>query len=257
MEAVIAVLAFVLGLAAGAGALVTQRSQSGSKGDRIEITVPAPHSGQQVPLAPPPLRYSVTASLPGATASPPYSPDFVDLERFNALIGDAAELGWVGQPLRDMGQLFIKSVILDDDTTLAVETVKVPGFIGVSNAATVTAPDGQTVSGHDDVAQVLARDGLLVCTFQWHKERYGIPIDTRTALDTGVFQEAFLKNEAHHVGTLVPAQRPNADGVWVPSYAAHNEPGSYHEGMYGDDGFVAVAQRLLFPEFMDQAEARG
>ncbi|MGB3616379.1 MAG: peptidoglycan-binding domain-containing protein [Elainellaceae cyanobacterium] len=187
----------------------------------------------------------------------PYPPNAVDVERFNTLIGDAGELNWVGQPLTAIEDLFVKSVILDDETTLTVETVRVPGFIGISDAPTVLAPDGNEVSGHRDVADVLARDGLLVCTFQWHKERFGVPLDTRQPMGIDLFQEAFIKNEAHHAGALVPAQQPDKSGAWVETFAAHNEPGSYHNGMYGDDGFVAVAQRLVFPDFFSRQQARG
>ena len=206
------------------------------------------------------MTYHTLASATDAvdpTQIQPHPPGLIDVERFNTLIGDAGELNWVGHPLTDIEDLFVKSVILDDETTLAVETIRVPGFIGISDAPTVQAPDGSEVSGHGEVVETLARDGLLICTFQWHKERHGIPLDTRQPMGIDLFQEAFIKNEAHHAGALVPAQRPNKSGDWVASFAAHNEPGSYHNGMYGDDGFVAVAQRLVFPDFFSRRQARG
>ncbi|MEM9447616.1 MAG: peptidoglycan-binding domain-containing protein [Cyanobacteria bacterium P01_E01_bin.6] len=186
-----------------------------------------------------------------------YSPDFIDLERFNALLGDAAELKWVGKPVDDINQLFVKQVILDDTTTIAAETLQVPGFVGIADQETVVDAEGNTVSAHADVAQLLERDGLLIVTFQWNKERYGIPLDTRQPMSKDLFQEAFAKNEAHHAGAIVPASRLSAEGELIPSFGAHNEPGSYHEGLYGDDGFVAVAQRLVFPDFVTREQARG
>ena len=184
-------------------------------------------------------------------------PDHIDLDRFNALLGDAPVLKWVGKPLDDIKRLFIKQVILDDDTTIDVETLKVPGFIPISDAITVTGPSGQTVPAHSEAAKILQRDGLLICTYQWHKERYGVPLDTRQPMDQDLLQEAFIKNEAHHAGAIVPARRQDTNGNWIKSYAAHNEPGSYHAGMYGDDGFIAVAQRLVFPDFVTHQQARG
>lgn len=188
---------------------------------------------------------------------PLHPPDRIDLERFNALLGDAAELKWVGQPLTDIRDLFVKQVILDDETTLPIETLHVPGFIGISDDMSVTDAEGRTVSGHADIAKVLERDGLLICTFQWHKERYGIPLDTRQPMEQELFQEAFAKNEAHHAGAIVPARRWDDQGAEIPSFGAHNEPGSYHDGLFGQDGFVAVAQRLVFPDFVTREQARG
>lgn len=204
--------------------------------------------------------YATTASAPGSDRTstvPIYPPEYVDVERFNILPGDAAVLNWVGNPLPDINQLFVKQVILDDDTTLLVSTVNNPGFIGIADELEVVAPDGLPVSGHEDVAKVLERDGLLICTFQWNKERYGVPIDTRQPLEVSLFQESFIKNEAHHVGAIVPATRFDGEGNLMQSFAFHNEPSSYHKGMYGDDGFVAVAQRLVFPEFVTSDQARG
>ncbi|NJL38460.1 MAG: hypothetical protein HC899_18245 [Leptolyngbyaceae cyanobacterium SM1_4_3] len=43
----------------------------------------------------------------------------------------------------------------------------------------------------------------------------------------------------------------------IQSYATYNEPDSYHGGLYGSDGYVAVAQRLVFPEFVTPQQARG
>ncbi|MEB3213411.1 MAG: peptidoglycan-binding domain-containing protein [Leptolyngbyaceae bacterium] len=186
-----------------------------------------------------------------------YSPEYIDVERFNALLGDAAELKWVGKPLTDITKLFVKEVILDDETTIYPETLKVPGFVGIADDETVTDAEGKSVSAHADVAQLLERDGLLVVTFQWDKERYGIPLDTRQPMEKELFQEAFAKNEAHHAGALVPATRLGDNDEPIPSFAAHNEPGNYHEGMYGDDGFVTAAQRLVFPDFVSREQARG
>jgi hypothetical protein len=206
------------------------------------------------------VRYTTIPSAASWTADKDialYPPEFIDLERFNSRLGDAAELNWVGKPLTDITKLFVKEVILDDETTIYPETLKVPGFVGIADAETVTDAEGNTVSGHADAAQLLERDGLLIITFQWDKERYGTPLDTRQPMDKSLFQEAVAKNEAHHAGALVPATRLSPDGDPIPSFGAHNEPGSYHDGMYGDDGFVAVAQRLVFPDFVTREQARG
>ena len=206
------------------------------------------------------IRYTTLASAPSWSADRQFHltpPEQVDLERFNALLGDAHVLKWVGRPLKDIRRLFIKQVILDDDTTIDVETLKVPGFIPISDAIQVTGPNGHLVPAHTHAAEILERDGLLICTFQWHKERYGVSLDTRQAMEKDLFQEAFVKNEAHHAGAIVPARRKDQAGNWMASYGAHNEPGNYHAGLYGDDGFVAVAQRLVFPDFVTPQQARG
>jgi hypothetical protein len=51
--------------------------------------------------------------------------------------------------------------------------------------------------------------------------------------------------------------RFDAAGNLIPSYATFNEPNTYHEGMYGKDGYVAVTQRLVFPEFVTPRQARS
>lgn len=206
------------------------------------------------------LRYTTLASAPSWTADRRFHltpPEYIDLERFNALLGDAHVLKWVGKPLEDIRRLFIKQVVLDNTTIIEVETLKIPGFIPISDGLTVTDPSGQPVPAHPHAAEILERDGLLICTFQWHKERYGVPLDTRQPMEQELFQEAFVKNEAHHAGAIVPAQRKDSEGNWMASYGAHNEPGNYHAGLYGDDGFVAVAQRLVFPDFVSRQQARG
>jgi hypothetical protein len=206
------------------------------------------------------IRYTTLASSSSSSADRQFQltpGECIDLERFNALLGDAHVLKWVGQPVDDIRRLFFKQVILDDETTIDVETLKVPGFIPISDAVTVTAANGQSVPAHTHAADILKRDGLLICTFQWHKERYGVPLDTRQPMEKELFQEAFVKNEAHHAGAIVPARRQDASGNWMDSYGAHNEPGNYHAGLYGDDGFVAAAQRLVFADFVSREQARG
>ena len=212
------------------------------------------------PPAVSPIAYTTLASAPSFDPSTPialYQPEDIDVERFNTLLGDAHELKWIGKPLSDINDLFIKQVILDDEVTEAIATLKVPGFIGVADAEQLPDPSGQQVSGHEHMAKILERDGLLICTFQWDKERYGQPYDTRQPLPEELFKEGFAKNEAHHAGAFVPAQRISDDNSLTLSFAAHNEPGSYHEGMYGDEGFVTAAQRLVFPDFMTREQARG
>lgn len=210
-----------------------------------------------------PLSMVQYTTIPSASSWTPekdialYPPEFIDIERFNALLGDAAVLNWVGKPLTDIRQLFVKQVILDNETTITPETLKVPGFVGIADPETVNDAEGTTVSAHADVARLLERDGLLIVTFQWDKERYGTPFDTQQPMSKDLLQEAFAKNEAHHAGAIVPATRLSPDGEPTPSFGAHNEPGSYHDGMYGDDGFVTVAQRLVFPDFVIREQARG
>jgi len=201
-----------------------------------------------------------TPASPDSEAAAPFAPvsvplrsaDEIDLQKFNQLVGD-----WAGKPVDDLKRLFIKQVILDDETTVDSETIKVPGFIGITDDLQVQNANGQTVSGHEDIAKFLERDGLYVCTYQWHKERYGVPLDLRQPLEQDIFTEAFIKNEGHHSGAVVPAQRKDQNGNLIQSYATYNEPDSYHGGMYGRDGYVAVAQRLVFPEFVTPKQARG
>ncbi|MCL6436031.1 MAG: hypothetical protein K6T90_17825 [Leptolyngbyaceae cyanobacterium HOT.MB2.61] len=193
-----------------------------------------------------------TTPANGATGLPLHPPTNIDLRRFNELVGD-----WVGKPVDDMSKLFVKKVILDDQTAIDVETIKVPGFIGITDALTVIDASGKQVSGHEDIAKWLGRDGLYICTFQWHKERYGEPIDTRRPMEDTIFIEAFMKNEGHHSGAIVPAKRFGQPGRLIDSFGTFNEPNDYHRGMYGKDGYVAVAQRLVFPNFVTPVQARG
>ncbi len=209
----------------------------------------------------------MTAQEIKATPSVPLrSAEEIDLASFNALKGPDDKQG---KPVKDMRRLFYKQVILDDETIFNVETIKVPGFIGISNDLEVTDPHGKTVLGHEDVAKFLERDGLLICTYQYNKDQYGTPIDLRwpwTPDDSWLFMETFMKNEGHHAGAIVPAQRINGDNQQINSYATFNEPDAYHNGMFGHgdpalgtspDGFIAVAQRLVFDEFVTQEQARG
>jgi hypothetical protein len=181
------------------------------------------------------------------------SPESVDLDVFNALKSpDNKE----GNPVKDMRRLFYKQVILDDETIFNVETIKVPGFIGIADAEWVPGPEGKEVSGHEDIVKFLDAYGLLVCTFTYHKDRYGRVLDLRwPSKDAPQFDvmEIFLKNEGHHSGVFVPAN-------WFGSQKAFgslNEPDSYHGGLFGNNGFMPVAQRLVFPEFVTKEQARG
>lgn len=213
-----------------------------------ETTRPATQTPTSAPVQP-----TERETTPTRQSSVPLrSPADIDLPKFNALVGD-----WAGKPVEDMKRLFVKQVVLDGATTLDVETVKVPGYIGISDALQVTNPQGKKVSGHEDIAKFLDRDGLYICTYQWHKERYGVPLDTRQALAPDLFTEAFIKNEGHHSGAIVPAQRIDSAGKLIDSFGTFNEPDDYHRGMYGKDGYVAVAQKLTFPEFVTAKQARG
>jgi hypothetical protein len=216
---------------------------------------PAPSPQPDSPANPPsaPASPDSEAAAPHATVSAPLrSAAEIDLHKFNQLVGD-----WAGKPVDDLRRLFIKQVILDDETTVDSETIKVPGFIGITDELEVQNADGQMVPGHDDIAKFLERDGLHICTYQWHKERYGVTLDLRQPLEKEIFTEAFIKNEGHHSGAVVPAQRKDQNGNLISSYATYNEPDSYHGGLYGRDGYVAVSQRLVFPEFVTPQQARG
>ncbi|MBD2067831.1 hypothetical protein H6F93_09905 [Leptolyngbya sp. FACHB-671] len=214
---------------------------------------PPPQTGSSADNPSVPASPDSEVAAPHTTASVPLrSAAEIDLQKFNQLVGD-----WAGKPVDDLKRLFTKQVILDDQTTVNSETIKVPGFIGITDDLQVQNANGQTVSGHEDIAKFLDRDGLYICTYQWHKERYGVPLDLRQPLAQDIFTEAFIKNEGHHSGAVVPAQRKDSSGNLTKSYATYNEPDSYHGGLYGSDGYVAVAQRLVFPEFVTPKQARG
>jgi hypothetical protein len=199
-----------------------------------------------------------SASVPSsALAGLLRTPESINLNAFNALPGDDYIDSRIRKPLKDIRQLFVKQVILDNETTLSVETIKVPGFIGISDKISLVDSQGKTVSGHADIVKFLARDRLLICTYQWHKERHGVPLDLRQPLDATLFKEAFIKNEGHHAGALVPAKRLDQNRALMDSFASLNSPNDYHNGMYGKDGFTAVAQRLAFPSFVSPQQATG
>jgi hypothetical protein len=229
--------------------------------------VPAPAPVSPRPTSPVLSNTSVDSNpVPGTPAArvvantisalPLRSPRVVDLARFNQLYGDKLSSDFNIKPIDDMKRLFVKQVITEDGTNLDVETIKVPGFIGISDAEQVTDPQGKQVSGHADIVEFLKRDGLLICTYQWNKDRYGVPFDLRQPMHKELFLEGFIKNEGHHSGAIVPAVRLDQNKE-IPSYATFNEPDDYHRGMYGKDGYVAVAQRLVFPEFVTAQQARG
>lgn len=213
---------------------------------------PAPTAPTATPVAPTPAPVPPSGGpAPGSTELPLRSPDAIDLSRFNALTGD-----WAGKPVENIRNLFVKPVILQDGSQINVETLKVPGFIGISDAPTVSDPEGKQVSGHASIVKFLEAYGLLICTYQWNKERYGTPFDLRQPIPPELFTEGFIKNEGHHSGAIVPAMR-SQNGQLTPSFGTFNEPDDYHRGMYGKDGFVAVAQRLVFPDFVTPTQARG
>jgi hypothetical protein len=181
------------------------------------------------------------------------SPEEVDLDIFNVIKGldDKGSL-----PIKDIKRLFHKMIVVDDETLLNAETIKVPGFIGISDQPQLLDPQGNTVSGYEDVLKFLDKYGLLVCTYQYNKDRYGRVIDLRwppNEQEQYDLMEIFIKNEGHHSGAIIPAQTFTGE----KTFASFNEPDMYHEGMYGSDGFVAVAQRLVFPEFVTPEQSRG
>ncbi len=190
-----------------------------------------------------------------ADSLPLRSPEDVDLSVFNSPIYKGPDdKGSV--PVRDIKRLFQKRIVVDDQTLLSVETIKVPGFIGISDEEQVIDPQQNTVSGYEDIIKFLDRYGLLICTYQYHKDRYGQVIDLSSPPrqeEQGDLMEIFIKNEGHHSGAIVPAERFGG----VKAFASFNEPDDYHEGLFGNNGFVAVAQRLVFPKFITQQQARG
>ncbi|MGK7947617.1 MAG: hypothetical protein AB4368_02100 [Xenococcaceae cyanobacterium] len=160
-----------------------------------------------------------------------------------------------GRPVKDMKRLFHKEVIVNDETLISTETIKIPGFIGIANDVEVKDSQEKIVSGHDDIIQFLDRDGLLICTYQYNKDRYGQVIDLRyppNEIEKFELMEAFIKNEGSHTGAIVPAISNGKK-----AFASFDEPDAYHGGLYGEEGSIAVAQRLLFPDFVSKEQARG
>ncbi len=188
------------------------------------------------------------------TGLPLHPAEDVDLETFNSIQGpDYKE----GKPVKDMKRLFHKQVIVDDETLLDMQTIKVPGFIGIADEEIVTNSQGETVSGHEDIVEFLEQYGLLICTYQYNKDRYGKVIDLRWSpqsnYEINQLMEVFIKNEGHHSGAIVPAIREGEK----KAFATLNEPDTYHNGLYGENGFIAVAQNLVFPEFVTEQQQKG
>lgn len=182
---------------------------------------------------------------------PLHSPDDVDLKIFNAIKSPDYQ---GGKAIKDMWRFFHKQIILDDETIVSVETIKVPGFIGIADASEISDPDNKIVSGSKDIIQFLDKYGLLICTYVYHKDCYGRIIDLRWQLgenEQDILMETFVKNGGHHAGAIVPAMRDEK------SFASLNEPDNYHDGMYGHPGFVAIPQALIFPDFVTPQQARG
>jgi hypothetical protein len=185
---------------------------------------------------------------------PLHPPKDVDLKVFNSIQSPDYKQG---KPIEDMKRLFNKQVIVDNETLLDIETIKVPGFIGIADEENVINPQGINVSGHKDIVQFLEQYGLLICTYVYNKDRYGKEIDLRRSpqsySEINDLLEIFIKNEGHHSGVIVPAIRE--DGK--KAFASFNEPDTYHKGLYGKKGFVGVAQNLIFPEFVTPQQQKG
>ncbi len=197
---------------------------------------------------------STNNNVPSNAGLPLNFPQDVDLAFFNSLQSPDYKQG---KPIEDMKRLFYKQVIVENETFIDTETIKVPGFIGIADEELITNFEEKTVSGHEDIAQFLDQYGLLVCTYQYNKDRYGKEIDLRrspqSASEINDLMEIFIKNEGHHSGAIVPAIREGE----TKAFASFNEPDSYHRGLYGQSGFVAVAQNLVFPDFVTQQQQRG
>jgi len=188
------------------------------------------------------------------TGLPLHPAEDVDLEIFNSIQGpDYKE----GKPIKDLKRLFNKQVIVDDETILNIETIKTPGFIGIADEEIISNSEGKTISGHEDIVKFLKQYSLLICTFQYNKDRYGKVIDLRWSpqsnYEVNELMEIFIKNEGHHSGAIVPAVREGG----TKAFASFNEPDTYHNGLYGESGFVAVAQNLVFPEFVTPQFQKG
>lgn len=185
---------------------------------------------------------------------PLYSPEQVDLRIFNAI--KSPDYGtFNGKPVKEMKRLFYKQIIVDDETIMSSETIKVPGYIGIADQDDLIDPDGNAVSGHGDIVKYLNEYGILPCTYVYHKDAYGRVVDLRWILDSSDetnLMELIIKGGEHHTGAIVPAIREGN-----PSFASLNEPDTYHAGMFGHPGFVAIAQGLEFPEFVTKTQARG
>ncbi|ACK72738.1 hypothetical protein PCC7424_4373 [Gloeothece citriformis PCC 7424] len=194
---------------------------------------------------------------------PDYLHDISDihLEMFNFL--ENAEKDIQGTRIWDLSKLFFKQVIFDKVNTLIssidVETLTVPGFIGIADTTEkILDPENNRVNGYEDVRKLLNTEGLLICTYQYNKDRYGAPINLveiteKQTQDWSLgelndFRNFFINNEGHHTGTMVPATRKDDDNESIDGFAFLNEPDDYHKGLFGDQGFVAVAQSLIFSE---------
>ncbi len=200
------------------------------------------------------------------------SADTLDLEIFNSLGLDpyfthkATFSVPENKPVRDAKALFNKQVILNDDTILDVETLNVPGFIGIADELEVNDPEDNSVSGYQDVTQLLERDGLLICVYQWHRDLYGIPLDfrpsfPRDALGNFLIEQTIMKNDGNHSFAIVPAQQLNHQGEVIKTFATIDQPGGtcYRSTFFDkeNNGRIAVAQHLVFPEYVTKEQARG
>jgi hypothetical protein len=122
-----------------------------------------------------------TGSQPGTSQiGPIYPPEAVDIEKLNSFIYSA-------KPLEDVRKLFSKQVVIDKDTTVQVDTITVPGYIGVSDELFVEDPKGNRVPGYADIAAILKAEDLLICTYQGNPQAYGTPIDL--SRDNNQFEE--------------------------------------------------------------------
>ncbi len=269
---------------------------------------------------------------------PIYPAEAVDVARLNSFINST-------NPLEDIRKLFSKQVVIDKDTSMQVDTITVPGYIGVSDELFVEDPKGNRVSGCADIAAILKTEDLLICTYQGHPQAYGSPIDLSADqdqskeisglvnrdiagsfkgeldglisnpspgessgefsgfIDLAVFddrirsiatklkgtydgalkgrfdgtlqgqfkstlqfdnyfiQDTVIKNGGLHTGAIVPALKTpsyeTGETAAIETFASFNQPAGYHNGSYGGDGLVSVAQRLVFDEIITPEEATG
>ncbi|MCG5060720.1 MAG: hypothetical protein KA714_22770 [Limnoraphis sp. WC205] len=201
-----------------------------------------------------------------------YSPDDVDLEIINSLGRDpyfthkATFSIPENKPVRDLKALFNKQIILDDETTLEIETLKVPGFIGIADERQVKNSENNWVSGFEDIARILERDGILICVYQWNRDLYGIPLDLRSSCPTDEVkkfwvEQTLIKNDGNHSFAIVPAQQLGNRHEVIKTFATLDQPGGtcYRNTFFDEEnnGRIAVAQHLVFPDYITQEQALG
>ncbi|NEP15219.1 MAG: hypothetical protein F6K14_34635 [Symploca sp. SIO2C1] len=201
-----------------------------------------------------------------------YSPEDLDLEILNSLARDSYFIQQAhsaipeNKPVNNASALFNKQVILDDETILDIETLNVPGFIGITDELEIKDSESNCTPGYQDISQLLEKYGILICVYQWNRELYGIPIDIRSSHPTDVVsnflvEQTIIKNDGNHSFGIVPAQELSAHGDLIKTFATIDQPGGicYRSTFFEEEnnGRIAVAQHLVFPDYITNKQARG